>query len=170
MDFLKIGQIVNTHGIKGEVKIYPYTDNIENMRKLKKIYLDPELKLEYLVNGTKTVKNMLVFKLEGIDTIEQTENLIQKYVYISKEKIKESNTYYVEDLIGLEVFTMDSLDEISKATYFGELVYVYNTGANDIYEVKTETEVVYLPAIKDIILKIDLEKGKIYIKLMEGLI
>jgi len=170
MGFLKIGQIVNTHGIKGEVKIYPYTDNIENMRKLKKIYLDPQLKLEYLVKGTKTVKNMLVFKLEGIDTIEQTENLMQKYVYISKEKIKESNTYYVEDLIGLEVFTVESIDEISKATYFGKLVDVYNTGANDIYEVKTETEVVYLPGIKDVILKIDLEEGKIYIKLMEGLI
>lgn len=170
MGFLKIGQIVNTHGVKGEVKIYPYTDNIENMRKLKKIYLDSELKLEYLVKGTKIVKNMIVFKLEGIDTIEQTENIMQKFVYINKEKIKERNTYYVEDLIGLEVFTMDNLDEISKATYFGKLVDVYNTGANDIYEVKTETEVVYLPAIKDVILKVDIEEGKIYIKLMEGLI
>lgn len=170
MGFLKIGQIVNTHGVKGEVKIYPYTDNIENMRKLKKIYLDSELKLEYLVKGTKIVKNMIVFKLEGIDTIEQTENIMQEFVYINKEKIKERNTYYVEDLIGLEVFTMDNLDEISKATYFGKLVDVYNTGANDIYEVKTETEVVYLPAIKDVILKVDIEEGKIYIKLMEGLI
>ena len=62
MDFLKIGQIVNTHGVKGEVKIYPYTDDIENLANLKKIYLDPQLKLEYLVKDSKLVKNMIIFK------------------------------------------------------------------------------------------------------------
>lgn len=170
MDSLKIGQIVNTHGVKGEVKIYPYTDDIENIARHKKIYLDSDLKLEYLVKGSKIVKNMLVFKLAGIDTIEQTQNLMHKYIYIKKEKIKEENTYYIEDLIDLDVYTVDNTDEFSKASYFGKLVQVFNTGANDVYEVKTEENTVYLPAIKDVILKISLEERKIYVKIMEGLI
>lgn len=170
MDSLKIGQIVNTHGVKGEVKIYPYTDDIENIAKLKKIYLDSELKLECLVKSAKISKNMLIFKLAGIDTIEQTVTLMHKYIYIKKEKIKEENTYYIEDLINLDVYTVDNLEDFSNASYFGKLVQVFNTGANDVYEVKTENNTVYLPAIKDVILKISLEEEKIYVKIMEGLI
>lgn len=170
MDFLKVGQIVNIHGVKGEVKIYPYTDDIESIAGLKKIYLDPELKLEYLVKGSKILKNMIVFKLAGIDTIEQTKNLMQKYIYIKKEKIKEENTYYIDDLINLDVYTIDNLEDISKAIYFGKLVNVFNAGASDVYEVKTEDNTVYLPAIKEVVLKISLEEKKVYVKIMEGLI
>lgn len=170
MDFLKIGQIVNTHGVKGEVKIYPYTDDIENIAGLKKICLDTETKLEYLVKGSKIVKNMIIFKLAGIDTIEQTKQVMHKYIYIKKEQIKEENTYYIEDLINLDVYTVDNLDGISEASYFGKLENVFSTGANDVYEVKTENTTVYLPAIKDVVLKISLEEKRIYVKLMEGLI
>lgn len=170
MDFLKIGQIVNIHGVKGEVKVYPYTDNINNIASLKKIYLDPELKLEYLVKGSKILKNMIVFKLAGIDSIEQTKDLMQKYIYIKKEKIKEENTYYVEDLINLDVYTVDNLEDISKAIYFGKLVNVFNAGATDVYEIKTEDITVCIPAIKEVVLKISLEERKIYVKMMEGLI
>jgi len=170
MDSIKIGQIVNTHGLKGEVKIYPYTDDIENIAKFKKIYLDPELKLEYVVKDSKIMKNMIVFKLAGIDNFEQTKNLMQKYIYTKKVKIKEENTYYIEDLINLDVYTVDDSNDFSKALYFGKLVNVFNSGASDVYEVKTETQTVYLPAIKDVVLEIILEEGKIYVKIMEGLI
>ncbi len=170
MSFLKVGQIVNIHGVKGEVKIYPYTDDIKNLASIKKLYLDPELKLEYLVKGSKILKNMIVYKLAGIDTIEQTKDLMQKYIYIKKETIKEENTYYVEDLIKLDVYTVENLEDISKAKYFGKLVNVFNAGASDVYEIKTEVNVVCIPAIKDVVLKISLEEGKVYIKLMEGLI
>jgi 16S rRNA processing protein RimM len=170
MDFLKIGQIVNTHGVKGEVKIYPYTDDIENLANLKKIYLDPQLKLEYLVKGSKLVKNMIIFKLEGINTIEQTKDLMQKYIYIEKEKIKKENTYYIEDLINLDVYTVNNIEDIFQAIYYGKLTNVFNTGANDVYEIKSEKNTIYLPAIKDVILKIDLEEKKIYVKIMEGLV
>ena len=170
MDSIKIGQIVNTHGLKGEVKIYPYTDDIENIANLKKIYLDPELKLEYLVKDSKIIKNMIAFKLAGIDTLEQTKNLMQKYIYTKKMKIKEEDTYYIEDLIDLDIYTLDDSNDFSKALYFGKLVNVFNSGASDVYEVKTETQTVYLPAIKDVVLKISLEDKKIYVKIMEGLI
>ncbi|MDD2376287.1 MAG: ribosome maturation factor RimM [Clostridia bacterium] len=170
MDSIKIGQIVNTHGLKGEIKIYPYTDDIEDIAKFKKIYLDPELKLEYIVRDSKIIKNMIVFKLAGIDTLEQTKNLMQKYIYTKKVKIKEENTYYIEDLINLDIYTVDDLNDFSKALYFGKLVNVFNSGASDVYEVKTEIQTVYLPAIKDVILKISLEEGKVYVKIMEGLI
>ena len=165
-----IGQIVNTHGLKGEVKVYPYTDDLENVANFKKIYLDPELKLEYSVKDSKTIKNMIVFKLVGIDTLEQTKNLMQKYIYTKKVKIKEENTYYIEDLINLDIYTVEDSNDFSKALYFGKLVNVFNSGASDVYEVKTENQTVYLPAIKDVILKISLEEGKVYVKIMEGLL
>ncbi|MEG1705596.1 MAG: ribosome maturation factor RimM [Clostridia bacterium] len=168
MDFLKIGQIVNTHGIKGEVKIYPYTDDIIKLAKIKKIYLDPEFKLEYLITGSKIIKNMLVFKLSGIDDIEQTKTLMQQFVYIPKEKIKEENLYYVEDLINLDVYVVEN--DISSSKFLGKLTYVWNNSANDVYEIKTENNIIYIPAIKDVILKIDLENKKMYVKIMEGLI
>jgi 16S rRNA processing protein RimM len=170
MDVIKIGQIVNTHGLKGEVKIYPYTDDIENIANLKKIYLDSDFNLEYVVKDSKIMKNMIVFKLAGIDTIEQTQSLMQKYIYMKKAKIKEENTYYIEDLINLDVYTVDDASDLSNATYFGKLADVFNSGASDVYEVKTDSQTIYLPAIKDVVLKISLEERKIYVKIMEGLI
>lgn len=161
MNYIKIGQIVNTHGIKGEIKVYPYTDNIENLAKLKKIYLDE--KTEYLITGSKIIKNMLVFKLSGINDISETKDLMQKYIYTPKEKIKTENVYYVEDLIDLDVY--DALSE----KYLGKLTYVWNNSSNDVYEIKTENNIIYLPAIKDVILKIDIENKKMYVKIMEGL-
>lgn len=170
MDSIMIGQIVNTHGLNGEVKIYPYTDDIENIANLKKVYLDPELTVECLVKDSKIMKNMIVFKLAGINTLEQTKTVMQKYIYTKKVKIKEENTYYIEDLINLDVYTVDDSNDFSKALYFGKLVNVFNSGASDVYEVKTETQTVYLPAIKDVVLEIILEERKIYVKIMEGLI
>lgn len=170
MNSLKVGQIVNIHGVKGEVKIYPYTDDIENIANLNKIYIDPELKLEYLVKSSKIVKNMIVFKLDGINSIEQTKAIMQKYIYMEKKKIKEKDVFYIEDLIDLDVYTVDNSDNLSDCVYFGKLSNVFNVGSNDVYEVKTNDTKVYLPAIKDVVLKISLKEGRVYVKIMEGLI
>ena len=120
MSSVLIGQIVNVHGIKGEVKIYPYTDDIDILcKRLKNIYLD-EL---------------------------------------------EDDSYYIKDLIGLDVIDINA-DEV-----IGTLEYVFNTGANDIYEVKrNDGSKVYLPAIKQVIKKVDIKARKIYVEIMEGLI
>lgn len=165
MNSILIGKIVNIHGIKGEVKIYPYTDDIENLAKTKIVYLDKNLKQKYNIS-CRVQKNMLLVKIKGIDTIEQAEKLRNKEVYVSRESLDEleEGSYYIEDLLGLEIVDMND-------NHIGTLKYIWSTGANDVYEVETkEHGNIYLPAIKQVIKKVDIENKKIYVEIMEGLI
>ena len=167
MEFLKVGQIVNTHGIKGEIKIYPYTNDIENLAKTSSFYID-EKKVK--VKRVSIFKNMLIVKLEGYNSIEEVKAIMQKFVYIPKQEIKEENVYYVEDLINLEVYsTYEETEDLEKYEYLGVISYVYTGSANDVYEVKTENKTLYIPAIKDVVKKVDIKSKKMFIKMMEGL-
>lgn len=164
MNSILIGKIVNVHGIKGEVKVYPYTDDLENLTTLKAIFFDQALKEKYKVKLCRIQKNMLLMKLEGINTVEQANQLRDANIYIPKEKIEEEDTYYIEDLIGLAVYDQEQ-------KYLGKITYVFATGANDVYEMeKEDKQKIYLPAIKDVIKKVDIPNGKIYVEMMEGLI
>lgn len=167
MQSVLIGQIVNVHGIKGEVKVYPYTDDVDNLSKnLKKVYFDENLK-EGFKTSCRVQKGMLLVKISGIDTVEKAEELRNKYIYISEDALEtlEEDNYYVKDLIGLEVI------DIRNNEVFGTLDYVFNTGANDVYEITTTNNTkVYLPAIKQVIKKVDIKARKIYVEIMEGLI
>ena len=167
MQSVLIGQIVNVHGIKGEVKIYPYTDDVNSLaKKLKVIYLDENLKEKYDVS-CRVQKNMLLVKISGVDTVEKAETFRNKNVYINEENLDklEEDSYYIKDLIGLEVI------DINNNAVIGKLDYVFNNGANDVYEVTTlENKKVYLPAIKQVIKKVDIKARKIYVEIMEGLI
>lgn len=167
MQSVLIGQIVNVHGIKGEVKVYPYTDDVEYLsKKLKKVYLDENLK-EGFKTSCRVQKGMLLMRISGIDSVENAEALRNKYIYISDDtldKLEEDN-YYVKDLIGCDIIDIKN-DEI-----LGKLDYIFNTGANDVYEVTTTSNTkVYLPAIKQVIKKVDIKSRKIYVEIMEGLI
>ena len=165
MNSVLIGEIVNIHGIKGEVKIYPYTDDIDNLSKTKIIYLDKDLKSRYNIS-CRIQKNMLLVKIEGINTPEEAEALRGKKVYIPKESLKklEEGSYYIDDLLGLDIVDMNS-------NYIGTLKYIFSTDANDVYEVETKEQGnIYLPAIKQVIKKVDTQNGKIYVEIMKGLI
>lgn len=167
MKFLNIGKIVNVHGIRGEVKVYPYTDDIDNLSKLKEVHIAETEDAKLNIKLCRVQKNMLLVKFEGIDTVEKAEKLRGKYIYIKKDSLEklEEGSYYIDDLIGMDV--IDALNNTS----LGKLAYVFNTGANDIYEVETlNGKKVYLPAIKQVIKKVDLENKKMYVELMEGLI
>ena len=164
---LEIGQIVNTFGIKGEVKVKPFTDDIKRFDKLKKINIEQKNnKKEYEIENIKYHKDMVILKLKGIDQIEQAELLRNSYLKINRneEVPLEENTYYIVDLLGLSVYTEEGI-------LLGILDDIYNTGSNDIYVVKDELgKQTLLPAIQDVIKKIDIENQKIIVHLMKGLL
>lgn len=163
---LEVGQIVNTHGIKGEIKVVPFTDDINRFDKLKKVYVKTkkESKL-YQIESVRYHKNMVLFKLQGIDNPEQAELLKNSFLEIDREDaipLKEG-TYFIADLIGLEVYT-------DEGKLLGKVDDIYNTGANDIYVVKDELgKTILLPGIKDVIKQVVLEE-KIVVHLIPGLL
>ena len=165
MNSILIGKIVNIHGIKGEIKVYPYTDDIENLSKLKEIYLDEKLEKKYIIKSSKIQKNMLILKFASIDSVEEAEKLRNMNLYIPKLKVQEEDTYYIEDLISLEVI------DIKNNVSIGKITYVFNNGANDVYEILTnDGKKVYFPAIKQVVKKVDIKDNKIYVEVMKGLI
>ena len=163
---LEVGQIVNTHGIKGEIKVVPFTDDISRFDKLKKVYVKTkkESKL-YQIEGVRYHKNMVLLKLQGIDNPEQAELLKNSFLEIDREDavpLKEG-TYFIADLIGLEVYT-------DEGKLLGKVDDIYNTGANDIYVVKDELgKTILLPGIKDVIKQVILDE-KIIVHLIPGLL
>ena len=164
---LEIGQIVNTFGIKGMVKVMPFTDDIRRFDKLDKVYIEKnKSKKEYKIEEVKYHKNMVLIKFEGIDKIEQAEELRNSYLTVSRDSVEEleEGRYYIVDLLGLDVYTDEQV-------LLGTLDDIFNTGSNDIYVVKNkEGKQILLPAIEDVIKQVDLENKKIIVHLLPGLV
>lgn len=167
MQYLEIGQIVNTFGIKGMVKVVPFTDNVERFDELKKVYVvNKKIRKEYEVQEVKYHKNMVLIKFKGIEKVEEAEALRNFYLEIDRKDAKplEEGVYYIVDLLGLDVYT-------DKGTLLGKVDDIYNTGSNDIYVVKDEQgKQVLLPATSEVIKQVDLENKKITVHLLKGLI
>ncbi|MCI8272469.1 MAG: 16S rRNA processing protein RimM [Clostridia bacterium] len=164
---LEVGQIVNTFGIKGEVKVVPFTDDITRFDDLKEIYVKSK-KTEklYKIEGVRYHKNMVLLKLEGIQNPEQAELLKNTFLEIDRKDAipLEEGTYFIVDLLGLEVYT-------EEGRLLGKVEDIYNTGSNDIYVVKDELgKQVLLPGIEEVIKEVDLENSKIVVHLIPGLI
>ena len=164
--YLEIGQIVNTFGIKGMVKVKPFTDDIKRFDKLKKVYIENKNgRKEYEIEEIKYHKEMVLIKFKGIENPEDANLLRESYLTVDRdsEEPLEEGTYYIVDMIGLEV-------ETEEGEKLGSLVDIFNTGSNDIYVVKNELgKQILLPAIKNVIKKIDMEKRKITVHLIPGL-
>lgn len=161
-DKFEVGKIVNTFGIKGEVKVNLYTEDISNFKTKSKVYVNDK---EMQVENSRLQKNMLILKLKGIDNMNDAENLRGSIIKVDRSKNDlPEGTYYIADLIGLDVYTEDG-------NLLGKVTDIYNTGANDIYTVKTQDgKEVLLPAIKDVIKQVDIQNGKIIVHILKGLI
>ena len=164
---LEVGQIVNTFGIKGFVKVYPYVNDVTRFNNLKYVYAKSkkeEKKLE--IEEVKYQKNMVLLKFKGVETVEEAEKLRNNYLEIDRSDAipLEEGEFFIADLIGLKVF-LDTGEEL------GILEDIYKTGSKDIYVVKDKLGKSYLlPYIDEVIKKIDLDNSKIIVHIIEGLI
>lgn len=165
-DLLKVGVITSTHGIRGEVKVYPTTDT-DRFLDLEYVLLDTGREKRRLeIENVKYFKNLVILKFKEINNINDIEMYKQRELWIRREDAQEleDDEYYIADLIGMDVV----LEDGSK---FGTLKDVMETGANDVYIVEDmKGEEVLLPAIKDCILDVDVETNTMTIHLMKGLI
>ena len=166
-DLLKVGVITTTHGVRGEVIVFPTTDDAERFLDIEKVLLDTGKELRRLnIQNVKFFKNLAILKFEGIDNINDIEMYKGRELWIPREEAQElgEDEYYVADLIGMDVL-------MENGEKFGVLRDVMETGANDVYIVDSvEHGEVLLPAIKECILDVDIETNTMTVHLMKGLL
>ncbi|MDR1017187.1 MAG: ribosome maturation factor RimM [Lachnospiraceae bacterium] len=164
---LRVGQIIRPHGIKGEVKVYPLTDDINRFKKLKKVYLDFKGELNPLeINGVKFFKNEVIISFKEFNNINEIEKYRKCDLWVDRiDAVPLSvDEYYIADLIGITVFDEDDKE-------FGTIKDIITTGANDVYIISSlNYGEVLVPAIKECILNVDIEEKTMKIHLLEGLI
>ena len=166
---LKVGKIVNTHSLKGEVKVISSTDfEEERFKKGSKLLITRgnQLIREVVVQSYRNHKNFLLVKFEGIDSVEEAEKLKNLQIKIDSDEVGEleENEFYFHQIIGCEVF-----DENDKN--LGEIIDILTPGANDVWVIKGENgKEILIPYIEDVVKKIDITSKKVNIEVMEGLI
>ena len=166
-DLFQVGIITSTHGVKGEVKVYPTTDDVKRFKKLKDIILDTgkeHVALE--LESVKFFKQMVILKFKGIDSLNDVEKFRQKSLYVTRANAVHlrKDEYFIADLIGLKV-----IDEENKE--LGTLEDVMVTGANDVYVISLlNGKELLLPAIKQCILNVDMENQCMQVHVLDGLI
>lgn len=163
---LQVGVISSTHGVRGEVKVFPTTDDPQRFKSLKNVILDTgkeQIPLE--IQGVKFFKQFVILKFKGIDNINDIERYKRRSLFVTREDAVEleEDEYYIADLIGMDVIT-DEGEE-------GKLVDVIETGANEVYVVEFDKYgEVLIPAIHDCILDVDIEAMIMKVHLLEGLV
>lgn len=162
-EYLEAGKIVTIHGIKGEVKIMPYCDSAELFCEFDRFFLGKN-HTEIGVERSRVQKNMVIAKLEGIDTPEEAEKLRNKILFMHRDDLElDDDTYFIQDLIGVEAKDADS------GFVYGKIVDVMQTGANDVYVVKGEEKEYLIPAIADVVVSTDIDSNIMLIRPLEGL-
>ncbi len=166
LEYISIGQIINTYGIKGELKVYPLTDNIRRFDDIDAVFIDENNMLKrYEIQRIKYLNNIIVIKFKYIDNLKSAEKLRNKYIKVHRNdavKLPE-NSFFVCDIIGTEVFTIEGI-------LLGKVQDVIKTGSNDVFIVKNEDNEILIPALKSIFKEINIIQGKIIVELPKGLI
>lgn len=165
-DLLRVGVIANTHGVHGEVKVYPTTDDMARFKKLKQVILDTGKEQRTLeIASVKFFKNLAILKFKGIDNINDIEKYKGKDLLITREQAVplKKDEYFICDLIGCQVVTEDG-------TKVGELTEVLQTAANDVFVVEgIEKKEILVPYINDCVLNVSMEEKKVTVKLLPGM-
>lgn len=166
-EILQVGIITTTHGVKGEVKVFPTTDDTNRFKKLREVILDTgKEKITLEIEGVKFFKQMVILKFKGIDTLDDVAKYRQAGLYVTRDNAVKlgRDEYFIADLIGVEVY--DESDQL-----IGSLEDVIETGANDVYVIRmTDGRELLLPAIKQCILNVDVQGGRMQVHVLEGLV
>ena len=166
-DYFEVGQIVNTFGIKGFVKVNPLTDDVKRFEELESVFVVKNKELiEMKIEEIKYHKNMVLIKFKGIEDINMAEKYKGCYIKIKRENAKKlpEDTYFIADLIGLPVY-----DE--SGNLLGKVDDIYNNKSHDIYVVKDELgKQILLPSTKEVIKQVDIDNEKIVVHLIDGLV
>lgn len=168
---VKVGLIVNTQGLKGDIRVYPLTDYKERFQELKEVYINPSNPIELNIEKVRYKKNLVILKFKNLDSINDVEKYKDQYLYISEKELRKlpRDTYYIIDIIGSKVYD-------DKNIYLGEIIDVIQNSAQDIYVIALDKSVtstqdkLLLPAVKEFIKNIDLEKKTIKVTLIEGML
>lgn len=163
--FIDTGEIVASHGIKGEMRVYPWSDSAEFLCGFRRLYLDKNGARSIEVERARVHKNVVIVKAAGVDTVEDAQKLRGKTLYVNRDDCQlEPGDFFVQDLIGMQVKDADT------GELYGELSDVSQTGANDVYHISAEGKADKLiPAIKDVVLSTDLSANLMLIRPLEGL-
>lgn len=166
-DMLQVGVIASTHGIRGEVKVFPTTDDVRRFKRLKEVILDTgKEKIAMEIEGVKFFKQFAILKFKGIDNIDDVQKYRQKSLYVTRQNAVRlgRDEYFIADLMGLRV-----VDENEQE--IGVLKEVMETGANDVYVIEmADGRELLLPAIKQCVLQVNVEEGFVRVHVLEGLL
>ena len=165
-EYFEVGQIVNTFGIKGQLKVKPFTDDINRFEELKTVYICKKNEMKKVeIEDVKYNKQCVLLKVKGIEDLTQAEKYKGLFLKIDRKDAKKlpKDTYFIADILGLEVYT-------DEGELLGKVDDIFPTGANDVYVVKDKLgKQILLPSIPEVLKEIDLEKGKVIVHLIEGL-
>lgn len=166
--YLEAGKIVATQGLKGEVRVQSYCDSADFLLDFEYMYFIEKNGdiTDFQIEYSRVQKNVVILKIADINTVEQAQKLRDKMIYINRDDIElDETTFFIQDLIGLKV-----LDHADNTICYGEIIDVTQTGANDVYHIKSESGEVYLvPAIKKIVNTTDIDNNIMTITPMRGL-
>ena len=166
-EFIMVGKVVSTQGNKGEIKVLPLTDSTDRFKKLTRIFIRNNIDRKTLkIEKIRIKENMVILKIENIENIKEAKMIVGSYLEVKRENAVKltKGTYFVFEIIGLEVYNQNNI-------FLGKVDNVISTGSNDVYVVKSkDKEELFIPAIREVVKNIDLEKKRITINMVDGLI
>ena len=161
--YIETGKIVGTHGIRGEVRVQPWCDSPDFLVAFKTLYLDKN-GTALKIKASRVHKNIVLMKLEGVDTIEQAEAFRNKVLFLDREDAAlPEGVFFQCDLLGCEVYDVDTNERL------GEICEVSQTGANDVWHIKRENKEYLIPSIPDVVINVDIDEGKVLIRPLKGI-
>lgn len=165
--FMELGKIVSTQGVKGEVRIHPWSDEPEFLLQFDTLYFDSEGKQPIKVEKSRSQKNVVIMKFPDVNTVEDANKLRGKVIYMDRDELDlPDGVYFIQDLIGLEIIDADD-----NSVKYGELVDVSKTGASDVYHVENSKtkKMYYVPAVPKFIIETNLDENYMSVRPIQGM-